>query len=349
MQGYQDCEMKKDNQKIDYFLISTILTVLLSYLVYYLLNDTNYLPSYLDSFTGAIYELINKIWIGILIGIVSVGLLSKIPKEYVLSILGKGNKLTGILRATLAGVLLDICNHGILMVGMKLYERGASTGQVVAFLVASPWNSFSLTVILYLLIGLKWTIAFIALSFLIALISGIIFEQLVRISWLPENPNQIDLPSDFNLFSDLKTRIKNSKLYFALLKEILIRGLKESSMVMRWILLGVILSGLMRTFLSPEKFESFFGPDLAGLAMTIVVATVLEICSEGSVPIAADILAQANAPGNAFAFLMTGVSTDYTEIMSLKDTTKSWKIALALPLITVPQVILISWLITISS
>jgi len=42
---------------------------------------------------------------------------------------------------------------------------------------------------------------------------------------------------------------------------------------------------------------------------------------------------------------MTGVSTDYTEIMILKDTTKSWKIALFLPLLTVPQVILISWLI----
>jgi hypothetical protein len=40
---------------------------------------------------------------------------------------------------------------------------------------------------------------------------------------------------------------------------------------------------------------------------------------------------------------MTGVSTDYTEIMILKDTTKSWKIALFLPLITIPQVIFIAW------
>ena len=37
-------------------------------------------------------------------------------------------------------------------------------------------------------------------------------------------------------------------------------------------------------------------------------------------------------------------SNDYTEIMVLKETTKSWKIALFLPLLTVPQVMLIAWL-----
>ena len=55
----------------------------------------------------------------------------------------------GLLRAALAGVFLDLCSHGILAVGMKLYERGASAGQVMTFLLASPWNSFSLTLILY--------------------------------------------------------------------------------------------------------------------------------------------------------------------------------------------------------
>lgn len=41
---------------------------------------------------------------------------------------------------------------------------------------------------------------------------------------------------------------------------------------------------------------------------------------------------------------MTGVSTDYTEIMVMRDATKSWKIALFLPLLTVPQIVVISWL-----
>jgi hypothetical protein len=75
-----------------------------------------------------------------------------------------------------------------------------------------------------------------------------------------------------------------------------------------------------------------------------MAATIIEVCSEGSIPIASDIFNIAKAPGNSFAFLMTGVATDYTEIMVLKETTKSWKIALLVPLITVPQIIIISYI-----
>ena len=120
-------------------------------------------------------------------------------------------------------------------------------------------------------------------------------------------------------------------------------------MVVRWILFGVLLASLVRAFVSPDQFETFFGPTLLGLGVTIVVGTILEVCSEGSTPIAADILTRAGAPGNSFAFLMGGVATDYTEIMILRDTTKSWRIALFLPLITLPQVILIAWLVNLAT
>ena len=129
----------------------------------------------------------------------------------------------------------------------------------------------------------------------------------------------------------------------------LLDGLKESRMVLRWILFGVLLASLVRAFVSPDQFELLFGPTVLGLAITILTATVLEVCSEGSTPIAADILTRAGAPGNSFAFLMGGVATDYTEIMILRETTRSWKIALFLPLITLPQVILLGWLINVYS
>ena len=45
---------------------------------------------------------------------------------------------------------------------------------------------------------------------------------------------------------------------------------------------------------------------------------------------------------------MGGVATDYTEIMSLKETTSSWKLALFLPLISLPQTILIGVLLNVA-
>jgi hypothetical protein len=118
-------------------------------------------------------------------------------------------------------------------------------------------------------------------------------------------------------------------------------------MIVRWLLLGVLLAAAIRTFVPIDSFQTYFGATMAGLMLTLVAATIIEICSEGSTPIAADLVTRALAPGNGFAFLMTGVSTDYTEIMSLRETTGSWKVALFLPLITVPQVVIIAWLMNI--
>ncbi len=42
---------------------------------------------------------------------------------------------------------------------------------------------------------------------------------------------------------------------------------------------------------------------------------------------------------------MAGAATDYTEIASLRQTTRSWKATLGLPLISTPQVLVIGWLI----
>ena len=335
------------SKKPDYLLWGSLILIVVLYGHYALAADSTTFAQWYATLALSIFELVNTIWWGIVIGILMVSVLSRIPREFVISILGKRCGLNGILRATAAGVLLDLCNHGILMVGSKLYERGASIGQVMAFLIASPWNSFSLTLILIALIGLWWTLGFIICSVLIAIITGLIFDALVSNGRLPPNPQQVDLPEGFQFWKEAKLGLTSTSYSWSFLKAMLVDGIKESRMVMRWIFFGVLLAGLVRALVSTENFGTFFGPTIAGLGLTIIAATIIEVCSEGSTPIAADLLTRANAPGNSFAFLMTGVSTDYTEIMVIKETTKSWKISLYLPLLTVPQILLVAWLVNV--
>ena len=337
-----DCHNGKGRP--DFLLWMSLISVVIFYIHYGWFEESASFAKWYQILTSSVYELMNTIWWGIAIGILMVAALAKIPREFVMSLLGTNTGLNGILRATGAGVLLDLCSHGILMVGAKLYERGASIGQVMAFLIASPWNSFSLTLILIALIGIPWTLGFIALSMLIAITVGLLFDRFVRRGVLPENPMKVNLPGDFRFWPEAKKGLSETQFTFKFVAGMLIDGLRDSRMVVRWILFGVLLAGLVRAFISPEQFGTYFGPTLAGLGLTVLVATILEVCSEGSTPIAADLLTRAQAPGNSFAFLMTGVSTDYTEIMVIRDTTKSWKIALFLPLLTVPQIILIAWL-----
>ena len=117
--------------RIDFLLWSSLCGVIILYVYVAWFPSNLYLPDWFQQLSASVFELINTMWWGILIGIMMVAVLAKIPREFVISVLGNQRGLNSILRATAAGFLLDLCSHGILMVGAKLYERGASIGQLM--------------------------------------------------------------------------------------------------------------------------------------------------------------------------------------------------------------------------
>ena len=122
-----------------------------------------WIGAFAEDFTRQTLTLFGQMAWGMVLAFVVVGLMHRVPRDYVAAVLGRGDTFGGLVRAAIAGLALDLCSHGILMVAAKLYERGASLAQIMTFLVASPWNSFSLTLILITLIGLKWTIMYLSL------------------------------------------------------------------------------------------------------------------------------------------------------------------------------------------
>ena len=295
-------------------------------------------------FCHAVTELVGLMWWGTAMGIVAISLLQFVPRRRIEQWLGKEGNLGGLLRAVGAGIFFDVCSHGILLVSMQLYRKGLSIGQTMAFLVASPWNSFSTTFVLFALIGVKWTLLFIGGSIVIALATGALFHLFEKRGVVPPNPYREAFEKENLIEAGFREQIapllRRPAGWIAILKG----GLLESRMVLRWMFFGVVLAAILRVAVPPDVFSEWFGPTLAGLALTLVAATVIEVCSEGSSPIAGDLLNRAGAPGNGFAFLMAGAATDYTEILALRETTRSWKTAFLLPAVTVPQVVLLGWL-----
>lgn len=328
-------------RRIDWLLWGSGAIIAVSYFAgFYLAHDA---PLGLGAFTHGVQEMMNLMWWGILVGMLAVGLIDRVPREFVIGIIGRDQGAKSLVRAVLAGVLLDLCNHGVLMVGAKLYERGASLGQVFAFLIASPWNSLSLTIIIGVLMGWEWMAIFLVASLVIALLTGLAVEALERRGRVKPNPNRVDLPSDFHVWREAKAGLRATRFDAAFAKDIAVRAFPASRMVLRWLFFGVVLAALIQATVPTEIFATWFGATLLGLFTTLIAATIIEVCSEGSVPLAADLMTRAAAPGNAFTFLMAGAATDYTEMLVLREITGRLKAALLLPLLTVPQVLLIGW------
>jgi uncharacterized membrane protein YraQ (UPF0718 family) len=109
------------------------------------------------------------------------------------------------------------------------------------------------------------------------------------------------------------------------------------------VIFGVVLASLIQAYVPTHLFQSYLGPNLGGLLVTLVFATVLEVCSEGTAPLAFEIYRQTHALGNSFVFLSAGVLTDYTEIglvwQNLGKRTALWMV-----LIGVPQILILGYL-----
>jgi uncharacterized membrane protein YraQ (UPF0718 family) len=328
-----------DGFKFDPFLHGSLIIIIASYALSFIINWTS-----LHHFTHSLSSFFKDMWWGVALGMISVGIMNKIPREYFTTIMGRGDSFGDIVKAAFAGVVLDLCNHGILVVAAKLYERGLSSAQVITFLIASPWNSLSITLILIALIGWQWTLIFIAASVVIAILSGTIFQLLTKKGIIPANPNTVEQDINFDIKADAKARLEHFKLTKQWFIDVGRDGWRDGQMILRWILFGTVLAAAINTFVPPEIFAQYFGPTLLGLGITLIASTLIEICSEGSAPIASEILNTAHAPGNAFTFLMAGVATDYTEILVVREFTKSWKIALMIPAITVPQILVLALL-----
>jgi len=318
-------------EKLYIFSLITVLLLVISYLI----------PQ-LNGFYSALVEYIKLIWWAVLLGLLIGGIIDYfIPREYISKFLAKDKKRT-ILYAVGFGFLMSACSHGILAIAIQLHKKGASIPAVVAFLLASPWANLPITILLFSFFGLKaFLLVFSAI--VIAIITGLIFQLLDKMNKIEKNKNTVKVDEKFSIGKDIKKRMRNYTFSIKDVYGVLNGSFALAKMIMWWILIGVILAALARSFVPNHIFMQYLGPTFLGLLVTLAFATIMEVCSEGSSVLAFEIFNQTKAFGNSFTFLMAGVATDYTEIGLIWNNIGK-KTALWLPVVTVPQILLLGYL-----
>jgi hypothetical protein len=297
-------------------------------------------------FRLAFLAYLKTIWWAVLLGLFLGGVIDYyIPREYISKILSKKSGST-IFNAVFLGFLMSACSHGILALSIQLHKKGASNPAVVSFLLASPWANLTITVMLIAFFGLKGLLIILA-AIIVAINTGFIFMFLEKKGLIEKNANIVEVSKDFSILKDVRTRAKDYKLSFKTLvndsKGVTGGALALADMVLWWIILGMLIASIAGAYIPVHFFHKFMGPTLLGLIVTLALATIIEVCSEGSSPLAFEIYRQTGALGNSFVFLMAGVATDYTEI-GLLWTNVGRRVALWMPVVTVPQIVALGYL-----
>ncbi|MBI4432591.1 MAG: permease [Candidatus Omnitrophica bacterium] len=311
-----------------------------------LLIGASYFVTALETFRSTFFLYVSRIGLLIVLGLVIGGMVEHfIPQEYFSRMLARKKKRTVGL-SVLLGFLMSVCSHGIIALAIELHRKGASTPVVVSFLLASPWANLPITFILFGFFGLK-ALYIILGALAIAFTTGVAFQFLEEKGLVEANKNTVQVSENFSIVQDMARRIRDYRLTRERVWED-IRGIGKGTvaladMVLWWILIGITLSGLMAAFIPSTFFHQFMGPSIGGLFATLGLATILEVCSEGTTPLAFEIYRQTHAYGNAFVFLMAGVVTDYTEI-GLIWANVGRKTALWIPIIAIPQTLLLGYI-----
>ena len=334
-----DCCVHEHKKRVKWFLNKTFLTV--TALIF--LIGLSYAVPGLTVFRSNVFMYFKVIWWAVILGFLLGGLLERfVPREYISHLLAKPRKRS-ILYSVILGFLMSACSHGILALSIELHKKGASTPVVVSFLLASPWANLPITFMLIGFFGLK-ALYIILGALLIAFTTGLIFQFLESKGLVEFNKNTLKVSDDYSVIRDLQERAKRYRLSSQQIKydlQAVLKGaLSLADMTLWWILIGIALSGLVAAFIPHEWFHRFMGPTVFGLLATLGLATVMEVCSEGTAPLAFEIFKQTGAFGNAFVFLMAGVVTDFTEI-GLIWANVGRKTAIWLPLVAVPQVVVL--------
>lgn len=302
----------------------------------------SYIFPILTPFKKSLLMYLGKIWWALLFGFILGGIIDHfVPGEYISHILAKPAKRT-IFYSALLGFLMSACSHGILALSIALHKKGASNPGVVAFLLASPWANLPITLMLIAFFGLAKALYIIFSALIIAATTGLIYQILESKGIIERNKNTMQLDKEFSIISDFKKRVSAYKFSAA---QVLVdlqgvyKGMKMLiNMVLWWILIGMGLASIIGSYVPQEIFHRYMGPTFLGMLVTLALATIMEVCSEGTAPLAFEIYRQTSAVGNAFTFLMAGVVTDYTEI-GLLWVNLGRRVAIFLPIITVPQVL----------
>lgn len=294
----------------------------------------------LRMFPHLFLEYAGMVWFPLLLGFLIGGMIEVyVPRSTIIKLLAQKSPKT-ILRSAALGFLFSGCSHGCLAIAFELYKKGASIPAVISFLLASPWANVSITLLLFSFFGAKGFLI-LAGALIISLITGFIFILLDRQDLIEKNLASEKIQEDFSVWQDIRSRWRKFHFNFSNffsndLPEIFKGSWHLLQMVLWWVVMGISLASLLGAVVPLAFFQNRLGKNFSGMGMTLLLATFIEICSEGSSPLAFEIYRQTQAFGNSFVFLMAGVVTDYTEIgllwTNVGKKTAIWMVVVAVPL-----------------
>lgn len=250
----------------------------------------------------------------LLLGLVIAGLIKALMPEHLLQRWMGGRGLGSILRAAVIGMPLPLCSCGAIPTALALHRGGAGRGPTTSFLISTPGVGVDSMLITSVLLGPLMALARVLGALVTAIVTGILVGF----------TGQTALPKSTPVSSCCASKGADDGHAHAHATEStgVIAGLKYAFSdllddISSWMFAGLLLAGVLVTFVPPETLVGFSGGLLA-LILMAVIGIPLYICATAATPVAAGLLLAGISPGMALVFLLAGPVTSLATLAILR-------------------------------
>lgn len=248
-------------------------------------------------FLVALWSTLVDLSPSLLLGLLLAGLLhAYLPRGLVERRLRAGS-FRSVLEAVLLGVPLPLCSCGVVPAALGLRREGASLGATTGFLISTPQTGVDSVLVSAAFLG--WPFALFKVA--AALVTGLVGGVLVNLGVQERAPARATAAlAPLPPVQGARLVRAGSYALFELFAAIDL-----------WIIAGVVISAALSVWVPAGSLAGeAWVQGLWGMILVLALSLPLYICSTGSVPIAAALIAAGMPAGSALVFLMAGPATN---------------------------------------
>lgn len=251
----------------------------------------------------------------LLLGLVIAGLIKAWMPEYLLQRWMGGRGLGSITRAAVIGMPLPLCSCGAIPTALALHRGGAGRGPTTSFLISTPGVGVDSVLLTSVLLGPVMALARVLGALVTAIVTGVLVG-------FTKSPVVAPVAASGCCASK---RCGESHAH----SEAPVGGWQRSRAGLRyafsdllddisaWMFAGLLLAGVLVTFVPPQTLVGFSG-GLVALLLMAVIGIPLYICATAATPVAAGLLLAGISPGMALVFLLAGPITSLATLAILR-------------------------------
>ena len=244
----------------------------------------------------------------LLLGLFTAGLIKALIPESTLQRWVGGSGPGAVARAALMGAPLPLCSCGAIPTALAMYRGGAGRGPTTAFLISTPGVGADSLAITYALLGPVMTLA----RALGAVVTGVVTGLLVSLVRPPCSIESAPAEAGEDGCSCSSSGTGCDGGSPIIRSEPLAVGIKAGMRyvfydlfrdIIAWILLGLVIAGMLITFVPPQALADY-GSGVWAMLVMAVAGMPMYICAAAATPISAGMLMAGVSPGTVLVFLL---------------------------------------------